>query len=412
MGGFSSGVYSRFYNWTNDANAGIDILPGRMDTEDTGFATGLSTCILKDGTQTVTANIPFAGFRLTGVGAATALTDAAQYSQTQNSASTWLGSLSGTNSYTANTTPTFTTYAAGQKFSGIFTNANTATSTLAINSIASPVTIKKLTTAGLANLVSGDIPAGVTVQLTYDGTFFVVDGIGLGTIATQATASFLQVANNLSDVNNAATARTNLGVSPPNYFIGGTTTGSANIQVLASPSPSGFTYATGNLVHFVSGFLNTGDTTINIAALGAMHIFKSNPNGTAVVTLTGGELQLNNPYLLSVESGGAYAFLIDPSQPLPQSLATSGYQTLPGGVIIQWGSSSTAINAGASINTTYPLAFPNNAFSVVVQPVTFSGANAACVMPNVTLTSKTAFATMNNDGDTNIATWMWQAIGN
>ena len=36
------------------------------------LATGLSTCVLKDGTQTLTANIPFAGFKITGAGAASA----------------------------------------------------------------------------------------------------------------------------------------------------------------------------------------------------------------------------------------------------------------------------------------------------------------------------------------------------
>lgn len=37
--------------------------------------------------------------------------------------------------------------------------------------------------------------------------------LGLGTAATSAASSFLAVANNLSDLNNAATARTNLGVA-------------------------------------------------------------------------------------------------------------------------------------------------------------------------------------------------------
>lgn len=44
-------------------------------------ATGLSTCITKDGQQTVTANIPFGGFKLTGIGAATVNGDALRYEQ-------------------------------------------------------------------------------------------------------------------------------------------------------------------------------------------------------------------------------------------------------------------------------------------------------------------------------------------
>lgn len=45
------------------------------------LSTALSTCLLKDGTQVVTANIPMAGFKLTGLGAAAAAGDAVRYEQ-------------------------------------------------------------------------------------------------------------------------------------------------------------------------------------------------------------------------------------------------------------------------------------------------------------------------------------------
>lgn len=60
-GGFNgSGSYLRYFNWANDKANGIDITASRFDTEDGGFATGLSSCIVKDGQQTTTARIPFA----------------------------------------------------------------------------------------------------------------------------------------------------------------------------------------------------------------------------------------------------------------------------------------------------------------------------------------------------------------
>lgn len=46
------------------------------------FTSGLTNCITRDGQSSPTANIPMAGFRLTGLGAATADTDAAQIQQT------------------------------------------------------------------------------------------------------------------------------------------------------------------------------------------------------------------------------------------------------------------------------------------------------------------------------------------
>ncbi len=64
---FTSGVFSRIHNWVADRDSGIKVRADRMDAELDGFAAGLSNCLLKDGTQTVTANLPFNGKRLTGV---------------------------------------------------------------------------------------------------------------------------------------------------------------------------------------------------------------------------------------------------------------------------------------------------------------------------------------------------------
>ena len=43
------------------------------------------------------------------------------------------------------------------------------------------------------------------------------------------------------------------------------------------------------------------------------------------------------------------------------SIATPGYTTLPGGLIIQWGSKTASISGAIS----YPLAYPNNSFLVL-----------------------------------------------
>lgn len=55
-----SGVFVRLYNWVNDRNANIKVRADRMDDEMDGIATGLSTCITKDGQTTTSAAIPFA----------------------------------------------------------------------------------------------------------------------------------------------------------------------------------------------------------------------------------------------------------------------------------------------------------------------------------------------------------------
>ena len=57
---FSGGTFSRTFDCTTDRDNGVKILASKFDTKLDGMATGLSTCILKDGTQTCTAAIPFA----------------------------------------------------------------------------------------------------------------------------------------------------------------------------------------------------------------------------------------------------------------------------------------------------------------------------------------------------------------
>lgn len=73
---FSSGTFTPQYNWSNEAAAGNPIDPTKFTAEENDIATGLSTCILKDGTQTITADIPWNGKKITSLGTATAGGDA------------------------------------------------------------------------------------------------------------------------------------------------------------------------------------------------------------------------------------------------------------------------------------------------------------------------------------------------
>jgi hypothetical protein len=72
-----SGVFNRIYSWVTDAANGIDVSSSRTDTDTNDIASGLSNCITKDGQQTVTANIPMSGFKITGLGTGTSPSDAA-----------------------------------------------------------------------------------------------------------------------------------------------------------------------------------------------------------------------------------------------------------------------------------------------------------------------------------------------
>lgn len=72
-----SGTFVRLYSWITDAANGIFVSSVRMDADTNDIATGLSTCITKDGQTTITANIPMSGFKITGMAQGTAANDAA-----------------------------------------------------------------------------------------------------------------------------------------------------------------------------------------------------------------------------------------------------------------------------------------------------------------------------------------------
>lgn len=60
------------------------------------LATGLSTCVLKDGTQTITANIPMSSFKFTGLAAGTASGNSIRYEQVNGVVTTAGDTLYGT----------------------------------------------------------------------------------------------------------------------------------------------------------------------------------------------------------------------------------------------------------------------------------------------------------------------------
>jgi len=62
-----AGVFQRVRNWVADAAGGIKIRADFHDSEDDGFAAGLSNCIARDGQSIVTQNIPWNSKRITGL---------------------------------------------------------------------------------------------------------------------------------------------------------------------------------------------------------------------------------------------------------------------------------------------------------------------------------------------------------
>jgi hypothetical protein len=152
------------------------------------LATGLSTCVTKDGQTTVTANLPMGGNKLTGLGAGTLGTDSARLSQVQGGISSLLG-VSGIDTITGSGSPQVTAYTTGQMFWFVASGTNTGAATLNIDSLGA-----KSITRGTAALAAGDIISGSVVLVVYDGTHFQLLSINRsiqvnGTIASATTTN-------------------------------------------------------------------------------------------------------------------------------------------------------------------------------------------------------------------------------
>jgi hypothetical protein len=178
---WAGGTYTKGNNvsggWVGDASVGIGIEAGRHDTQDNDFATGINTCLTKDGQNAATADLPMGGFKHTNVANATARNNYAAVGQVQDGDFIWLGTTGGTaTAQTANAAPPITAYKAGQKFRMLTGSASTGTNitphTLAINGL----TAKNIKTSqGAIDPTIGDWVSGGLLELIYDGTVFRIN---------------------------------------------------------------------------------------------------------------------------------------------------------------------------------------------------------------------------------------------
>lgn len=267
------------------------------------IATGLSTCVLKDGTQTMTGNIPMSSFKFTGLGAGTARTDAASLATIQDGTGVYVATVGGTSdAITLTASPAITAYAAGQTFRWIASGANTTSVTLAVSGLASP---KAITKNGTTALAAGDIPSGMMVEATYDGTRFI-----LGAVASVPLSLFTTAGDIVQATGATAVARLGIGTARQVPFV------NAGATALAYLNP--ITIATEQA--------STSGTSID---------FSSIPAGVRRITVM----------FVGVSTSGSSNIMIQLGDPTPE---TSGY--LSGAV-----ESNTSGNTSAEATTGFLL---------------------------------------------------------
>jgi len=243
---WSGGTYTKGNNvsggWVGDASVGIGIEAGRHDTQDNDFATGINTCIAKDGQNAATADLPMGGFKHTNVANATARNNYAAVSQVQDNSLLWGGTSGGAaNAQTLTLAPVITAYAAGQRYSFLAGFTNTAAATLNINGVGAKNIFNTATGAAIG---AGEIVATRAYEVIYDGTQFLL-------------------LNDVTPIQNG------------DYIWLGTTGGTATVMT-ASATPAITAYKAGQKFRMLTGTASTGTNvtahSLNVNGLGAKSV--------------------------------------------------------------------------------------------------------------------------------------------
>lgn len=230
-------------------SAGQPVVPGTTITT-TAFnaltadlASGLTTAMTKDGQTVPTANIPMGGFKLTGLGAGTSATDAAQFGQLQNAPVATLITVSGADTITGTLVQTLTAYATGQQFSFVAAGTNTTAVTLNIDGLGA----KAVTRTGAVALAAGALVSGQMAIVEYDGTQFQL--INANAFTNLTVSGALTVGTTLA-VTGVATLTaqpilSSLTASLPVFsdaskgLVSNTMTGTGSVMMSASPTTTG-----------------------------------------------------------------------------------------------------------------------------------------------------------------------------
>ena len=137
----------------------------------------------------MTANIPMSGYKITGVGAGTARTDAATLATIQDGTGVYVGTVGGTaDVITLTPSPAITSYTAGQTFRFIASGTNTTNVTVNVSGLGA----KAVQLSGSA-LAGGEIVSGKAYGVLYDGTQFQLVTVSvtpfIATLVNDASAS-------------------------------------------------------------------------------------------------------------------------------------------------------------------------------------------------------------------------------
>jgi len=192
------------------------------------------------------------------------------------------------NAYVITPAPAITAYTVGQVFSFKATNANTTTSTLNVNGLG----VKTINKAGGATaLASGDIAAGMIVQVEYDGTNFVM----LNPVATPPITAITDTGFLTSGA--PGTTTTNTSATVLTYALAGGILGtnkgvrirmSVQVAITANNNTATYTIAYGGTTIGTLGYSgNSGNPTVTAQVVAEIMLFGAGTTSSQRSNLTG-----------------------------------------------------------------------------------------------------------------------------
>jgi len=271
------------------------------------LATGLSTCITKDGQTTVTANIPFGSNKITGLGAGTVATDAANLGQVQSTAAKLI-SVTGTDTITGTMSPVLTAYAAGQLFYFISNGTNTGAMTINIDGLGA----KAITRDGSTALIAGDVVSGEIVVICYDGTRFqminAANSFGNTTINGTLTVTGDTALQANVSVTSALTVNGTFGVTGAATL--GSTLSVAGKSDLPTVSTASMNAAvavvtTGTVTNLTSTSASIASMNAGVALLTTATVTTLTASGASIASANIGNLQFTAASIASINAGVA-----------------------------------------------------------------------------------------------------------
>jgi hypothetical protein len=340
-------------------------------------ASGARTFVFNDGTHVVAAT------NLTGISGTLPVTNGGTGQTSYTNGQLLIGNTTGNTLTKATLTGTTNRLTVTNGTGSITlnvdaTNANTANKVVARD--------------GSGNFSAGTITANLTGNVTGN-----VTGSSGSTTGNAATATALQNARTIGGVSFNGTANINLpGVNTAgnqntsgNATSATNATNSNNVNIAATSSSDTSTYpmlvgnlSTGNQGPFIDSGLSYNASTNALTA------------AAFIGALTGNASTVTN---------GVYTTNFTGSN---QSLAASGWQKFPGGLVLQWGE-VTGANVTAPQTITFPTTFPNACLFVLVQYQGISDVTQGFGYGYIKVTSKstTSFTTAYSGGK------LWVAIG-